>query len=81
VGGFNANYLSRLFKQIHNTTVTDYIIKKRMELAKQLLLTTKDKIQDIAEQTGYTSAHSFSRVFRGYAGVSPMEYREIHQHL
>lgn len=81
VGGFNASYLSRLFKQFHRVTVTDYVLKKRMELAKHLLITTNDKIHEIAEQTGYTSSHSFSRAFRNYAGVAPIEYREIHLHI
>lgn len=76
VGGFNASYLSRLFKQVHNEAVSDYVLKKRMELAKTLLIDTQDKIQDIGELAGYHSSNSFSRAFRGYTGVSPVEYRE-----
>lgn len=78
VGGFNASYLSRLFKQIHKITVTDYVLKKRMSAAKKLLSETQDKIQDISAKTGYVSSHSFSRAFRNYTGLSPAEYREAH---
>jgi len=78
VGGFNASYLSRLFKNAHKMTVTDYVVRKRMETAKQFLVTSTEKIQNIAEKTGYTSSHSFSRAFRNHTGVSPIEYREIH---
>lgn len=78
IGGFNSSYLSRLFKQVHQMTITDYVLKKRMEEAKWLLMTTNEKIQTIAEKTGYTSSHSFSRAFRGFVGVSPIEYREFH---
>lgn len=78
IGGFNSSYLSRLFKSVHQVTITDYVLKKRMEEAKRLLVTTNEKIQTIAEKTGYTSSHSFSRAFRGFAGVSPVEYREFH---
>lgn len=76
VGGFNASYLSRLFKQVHNENLTDYVLKKRMELAKQLLSQTQERVQIIGERAGYTSSNSFSRAFRGYTGLSPVEYRE-----
>lgn len=77
VGGFNASYLSRLFKQIYEITITDYIFEKRMNLAEQLLMSTNRKIQDIALQTGYLSSHSFTRAFRSFKGVTPQEYREL----
>lgn len=77
VGGFNASYLSRLFKQIQNETVTDYVLKKRMEVAKDLLEHSQEKIQDIGNQIGYLSSNSFSRAFRSYTGISPQEYREM----
>jgi two-component system response regulator YesN len=76
VGGFNSSYLSRLFKQVYDVTITDYIYQKRMKRAAFLLKTTSDKIQDIAEKSGYLSSHSFSRAFRGFYKVSPAEYRE-----
>lgn len=77
IGGFNTSYLSRLFKQVYKVTITEYVLKKRMEEAKRLLVKTNEQIQKIAEKTGYQSSHSFSRAFRGYQGVSPMEYREF----
>ena len=75
VGGFNASYLSRLFKQITGQAPSEYILHKRMELAKTLLSDTNEKIQDIAAKTGYLSAHSFTRTFRAETGISPTEWR------
>lgn len=77
VGGFNASYLSRLFKQIQKETISEYILHKRMDLAKKLLAHSNEKIQDIAAKTGYISAHSFTRAFRNEVGISPTEYREM----
>lgn len=79
VGGFNASYLSRLFKQVYKTTISDYIYRKRMNLAKKLLTGSSLKIQDIAVKTGYISSHSFARTFRSYSGISPVEYRELNR--
>lgn len=77
VGGFNASYLSRLFKQVYRATITDYIFEKRMNLAEKLLSATDCRIQDVAVRTGYLSSQSFTRAFRGYRGVTPQEYREL----
>ncbi len=76
LSGFNASYLSRIFKKKYGIGLFDYIVKKRMELAKTMLLCTDEKIQNIAVKTGYLSAHSFSRAFRSSMGLSPVEYRE-----
>lgn len=77
VGGFNASYLSRLFKQLMGIGPSDYISRKRMELAKRLLTETNDKIQEVAFKAGYLSAHSFTRAFRTDTGISPTEWRII----
>lgn len=79
VGGFNASYLSRLFKQNTKISISDYVYQKRMELAERLLAQTNRKILDIGEEAGYPSAQSFARTFRSYAGISPAEYRELHR--
>ncbi|MBQ4452145.1 MAG: response regulator [Clostridia bacterium] len=79
VGGFNASYLSRLFKQVTGQGLSEYILQKRLTLAKELLSDTNDRIQDIASKTGYLSAHSFTRVFRTECGISPTEWRAKEQ--
>lgn len=76
IGGFNASYFSRMFKQIMGETVSDYVLQKRMELAKKLLANSNVKIQDIASRTGYTSPQAFTRTFRRELNISPKEYRE-----
>ena len=72
---FNASYLSRLFKQETGENISEYILRKRMECAKQQLCTTNRKIGDISKSVGYQSAHSFSRLFRSIHGVPPQDYR------
>ena len=77
IGGFNASYLSRLFKQVFGEGINGFITKKRMELAQILLADSNRKIQDIAVKTGYLSTHSFSRAFRNETGISPSEFRAM----
>ncbi|OAS18016.1 helix-turn-helix domain-containing protein [Paenibacillus oryzisoli] len=75
----NSKYLSQLFKEEIGENFSDFLIALRMEYAKQLLIQTKENVQDISEKTGYTSSISFSRVFKKWVGMSPGQYRESQQ--
>ncbi|WP_217612359.1 helix-turn-helix domain-containing protein [Deinococcus sp. GbtcB9] len=46
--------------------------------AKQFLLQTDMKIDDIAEKVGYWGRNSFIRTFRKYEGITPAKYRTMH---
>lgn len=81
IGGFNASYLSRLFKQVQKKTISEYILGKRIELAKRLLADSNERIQDVAAKIGYISAHSFARAFRNEVGIAPTEYRELQMEI
>lgn len=76
IGCFNASYLSRLFKSVYGYNISEYILKVRIERAKELLIGSEKKIQEISEKVGYLSAHSFARAFKGAMGISPGEFRE-----
>ena len=53
----------------------EYISTIRIEYAKELLLTTNQKVNEIAEECGFSSASYFNVVFRKQVGVSPGAYR------
>lgn len=73
----NPVYLSRLFKEKTGTNFSDYILKKKMETAAQLLKNTNCSIYEISELTGYSNDKNFSRAFKKYYGISPTGYRHI----
>lgn len=78
VGNFNTSYLSRIFKQKYHCNLSDYIVKARITLAKDMLTNTNEKIYLIAEKVGYGTISSFNRVFRKLEGMSPAEYRDTY---
>lgn len=73
----NPVYLSRLFKEKTGINFSDYILKKKMEMAAQLLKDTNCSIYEISELTGYSNDKNFSRAFKKYYGISPTSYRHI----
>lgn len=70
------NYFSHLFKKETGLSFIDFVNQERIEKAKELLLTTDDKIYDIAEQVGISSANYFGILFKRLTGMSPNEFRE-----
>lgn len=72
---YNATYVSRLFKQVADMGLSDYICRSRLQRAKYLLTTTEESIQAIAFAVGFDSSGYFSMVFKKHGGLSPSEYR------
>lgn len=71
----NASYLSRLFKKVTGENLYDFILKMRMNKAKELILLGNRKIADVALSVGYESVQSFNRVFKKYSGLAPKEFQ------
>lgn len=72
----NGKYVSKLFKEETGQKFIDFLIDIRLQAAKRLLTETQASMQEVAEQIGYTSAISFSRVFKKVVGYSPSEFRD-----
>lgn len=68
--------LSRLFKNQVGLGFTEYVNSKRLEYAKDLLLTTSYSIREIAVKAGYASETYFGRIFKATYGVSPSMFKE-----
>lgn len=73
---FNPSYLSRLFKQVTGSNLSDYISECRIRKAKKLLENHDYKIHEISEAVGYLSATNFARFFKKVTSMTPQEFRD-----
>ena len=69
-------YLSRIFKKETGLSLSDYIIQKRISVAKQLLVKTNLPITTIAERIGLSYASYFTKLFKEKVNMTPQEYRQ-----
>ena len=69
------NHLSACIKKHAGETFINILIGKRMEAARELIASSPLKIQQIAQQCGYTDQHYFSYCFKKYCGESPNAMR------
>jgi two-component system response regulator YesN len=68
-------YLSRIFREQLNVSVTEYIHMKKIHLAKGYFYFTEDSIADVAFRLGYNESSYFSKVFKKYEKVTVKEYK------
>lgn len=76
VAMLSPSHLLRVYKSIFHTTPHQYIICKRMQLAKELLTTTDLSVGDVMHSTGYASLSNFSWIFKLHFGYPPTTYRK-----
>mgnify|MGYP002579464813 CR=1 FL=1 len=66
----NAHY-QRVFSLVTGITIGDYIRNRRLSLAGQDLLLSKNRIIDVAMKYQYDSQESFSKAFTRFHGITP----------
>ncbi|QJD87455.1 helix-turn-helix domain-containing protein [Cohnella herbarum] len=72
----NPGYLSRLFKKETGESLSDYILRERMEMAKNALTYTDEPISKVARSLGYNSLSYFGKMFKRFYQMSPQDYRK-----
>lgn len=73
---YSEYYLSHLFKRKMGITIKEYLANKKLSYAMQLLETSDMSVEKISDSLGFSSAHSFRRMFKQYTGLSPSDYKE-----
>lgn len=77
--GLHPNYAMNLFKKTFGTTLIDYLTRHRISHAQRLLVTTDEKVLEIAFASGFSSLSRFNEAFRRACGCTPRDYRVEHE--
>ncbi|MCI8386962.1 MAG: helix-turn-helix transcriptional regulator [Clostridiales bacterium] len=74
-------YLCRLFRDKTGMTLMDYILERRLSIARGQLIESDKSILEIAEDCGFSSGSYFCRIFHENEGMTPRQYRKVHMCL
>jgi len=70
-------YISKIFKEETGESPINYLIKIRLEKARDILLNADGgSIKNIANLVGYEDVYHFSKLFKKYYGISPLYYKK-----
>ena len=72
--GLEYAYFSELFKKTFKMSPVRFVTKLRIDYAKELLVTNRYPVSEIAEMCGFSNAYYFSNVFKKQTGFSPSQY-------
>lgn len=73
----NASYLGQIFQKEVGCSFTQYLNNTKNSIAKDMILNTNMRINDIAKAVGYPDTSYFYRKFKQCYGVSPASLREM----
>lgn len=75
VSGVSKEHLCTLFRNNLGTRPMEYVAKRRIQAAKELLAGTDKTVEAIALETGFCTASYFCKLFKRYEGITPMRFK------
>lgn len=75
VTGFSYSHFQNLFRSHYHLSPVKYVTRLRVDYAKELLLSKRYTVTEIAAMCGFENVYYFSRVFKEVTGVPPKQYR------
>lgn len=70
------SYFTRIFKEEIGISPMNYLLKIRVERAKELLDGSEMKVGDIAQMVGFSNQQRFNEIFKKYTGITPLKFRK-----
>ncbi|MBF4693917.1 phosphoenolpyruvate hydrolase family protein [Fusibacter ferrireducens] len=81
VAYISRSHLSALFKREVGCSFPVYLVKFRMNRAKEIISAEDDlKLSEVAELVGYSDYAQFSKMFKKYVGLTPTQFKSRHKH-
>lgn len=76
---YNPDYFASLFRKQTGVTITQFLNKMRIELAKRLMVNENVSIKEAAYSSGFQDEKYFMRIFKRHEGMTPLAYKTAFQ--
>ncbi len=70
-------YLSNVFSEVANTSIENFIIIQKIEYAKELIISKRLNLTEIAQRLNYSSVAHLSTQFKNTTGITPSHFQKI----
>jgi AraC-like DNA-binding protein len=79
VTGLSPGYFHRAFKRSFGLTVHLYLLRRRVEMAQRLMVSTSESLSQIAVSCGISDQSHLTRLFKRVLGETPNTWRRVHR--
>jgi len=76
---YSHDYIAKIFKEQFGITIKQYIIQKKISVAKRLLSTSELPVVNVGEAVGFADPILFDKFFKYHTGITPKKYRSIYK--
>jgi AraC family transcriptional regulator len=76
ISNFSMFHFHRIMRAYLNEPLWNFITRLRLDTAARLLEVTRDPVNEIADQVGYSSPSSFNKAFKSRFNLTPVEFRQ-----
>jgi AraC family transcriptional regulator len=77
IGGVHATHLARHFRRHYKASIGEYLRKRRVDVATEMLARPELSLTEIALATGFAHHAHFTTVFKRFTGLTPSEFRRL----
>jgi AraC-type DNA-binding domain-containing proteins len=77
--GYSMAYVNRIFKKVFGASPRQYLSMLKLREARLLLLNRQLSMDDITLRLGYKDIAQFSKQFKRWTNISPMQYRQMNR--
>ena len=73
---YSPAHFCRIFKQATGTTVTDYLLRAKVQKAMILFVSDTYSVQNVSDYLNFGCVQYFSKIFKRYTGLPPIEFKQ-----
>ncbi|MBQ8287833.1 MAG: helix-turn-helix transcriptional regulator [Clostridia bacterium] len=75
---YSSDYISKIFRQQFGVTIKQYIIEKKLSVAKRLLTTSDISVKQVGQAVGFSDPVLFEKFFKYHTKMTPKKYRGLY---
>ena len=75
---YSSDYIAKIFRQQFGVTIKQYVIEKKLSVAKRLLTTSDISVKQVGQAVGFAESVLFEKFFKYHVKMTPKKYRELY---
>ncbi|MGM9680493.1 MAG: helix-turn-helix domain-containing protein [Eubacteriales bacterium] len=75
---YSKDYIAKIFKEQHGVTIKQYIVQKKLSVAKRLLTTSDIPISLVGQAVGFSDVSLFEKFFKYHVKLTPRKYKSLY---